>query len=590
MEEGEIIEVDGKSVKFCGNINWQKTSIRCNKRVTFLVDKYHISSRDAKISVIESGSCVCVESNGNNVNKLTNVLPLKTTKANYSTTPITTITSTNQYQNDKAQSTEFFVNISLSLLATLVIMSYCCRKGILFVYALGFVILLYQSSMLLSIPQRSSFNDLMMSLPTNARIESKNSTAPVKVWYYNKDSHLASRNSTKIIQTLDKDEKAVLWILRISDMPDIVSIAAERMMTKLEDHSSRNNANQWNSSIRENITGYLRNVSQEELNSINPEWKLYIFDHSDRGVGPWGLWFMESELASLIGWKRINYITRTAQEGHHMDSWVTQSKKNPEIAKDFAGYFGVPINFTKHLGKACSTIQRKTYEVREDINEAIDNYMRENFPSTVNDGTANSFDISHAVATLPRPMDVRTFWNRTVCPARSSRCEFRSHLASEVASLPTKHPSMKVNTDVVGFIHKAGRNNVNPDYIKALLSTKIIVLGQRDKWEGHLRLMEALLSGALVLHDPQVYWPYGVVDGVNIVVYHSIIDLEEKILYYLDPFNERERIMIGQRGREIALSRNRNWQNMERLLLNDESKYVNDYGVSYHRWKGNGNP
>jgi hypothetical protein len=29
---------------------------------------------------------------------------------------------------------------------------------------------------------------------------------------------------------------------------------------------------------------------------------------------------------------------------------------------------------------------------------------------------------------------------------------------------------------------------------------------------------------------------------------------------------------------------------MERLLLNDDNKYVNDYGVSYLRWKGHGNP
>ena len=108
-------------------------------------------------------------------------------------------------------------------------------------------------------------------------------------------------------------------------------------------------------------------------------------------------------------------------------------------------------------------------------------------------------------------------------------------------------------------IHKKGRKNVSPDYIEAMLTTKIIVLAQRDKWEGHLRLMEGFLSGALVLSDPQIYYPFGVVDGVNIVVYHSMIDLEEKILYFLDPMNEQERIMIGQRGREIALSENRHW-------------------------------
>lgn len=276
-----------------------------------------------------------------------------------------------------------------------------------------------------------------------------------------------------------------------------------------------------------------------------------------------------------------------------MDSWVTWSKKNKTLAKDFGTFAGYPINFTKHLGKACSSVQRTTYHVRDDINDAIDDYMRLNFPSlfdSAKDNVTNGLAISPAVAKLSRPMDVRTFWNATVCASRANRCNFRNYIAGEIASLPSKHPSMKVNTDVVGLIHNAGRKFVSPDYIQALLTTKIIVLAQRDKWEGHMRLMESLLSGALVLHDPQVYWPYGVVDGVNIVVYHSMFDLEEKIIYYLDPANEQERIMIGQRGREIALSENRRWDNMERLLLNDDKKYVNDYGVSYQPWNDHGNP
>mmetsp|Transcript_3719 Transcript_3719/g.6214 ORF Transcript_3719/g.6214 Transcript_3719/m.6214 type:complete len:485 (-) Transcript_3719:1110-2564(-) len=420
-----------------------------------------------------------------------------------------------------------------------------------------------------------------------------------KVWYYYEDGVPNTRhNSSKIVYTVDKDEEAVSWILRLSDMPKIAPIAAERMMLELEKQLQRKSGNkqqQLSNAIRANITGYLRNITQDELNKVNPEWKLFIIDHSDRGVGPWGLWYMETELASMLGWKRIHYITRTTQEHHHMDSWVTQSKKNSQIASDFGTFAGIPINFTEHLGKACSSVQRKTYNARDDINDAINDYMQQNFPSLIdaakNDVT-NSFslDISPAVAKLSRPMDVRTFWNTTVCKSRANRCEFRSYIAREIAALPSKHPTMKVNTDVVGFIHNTGRKFVSPDYIQALLTTKIIVLAQRDKWEGHLRLMEGLLSGALVLHDPQVYWPYGVVDGENIVVYHSMVDLERKIVYYLDPANEQERILIGQRGREIALSENRYWNSMERLLLNDDNKHVNDYGVSYQPWKGHSNP
>jgi hypothetical protein len=325
-------------------------------------------------------------------------------------------------------------------------------------------------------------------------------------------------------------------------------------------------------------------LTQDVLNSLNPEWKVFVFDQSDRGVGDWGFWYLQTELVHLIGWKRIHYVTRTTQKDRNMDRWVKKSKEDPELRKDFGSFIGVPINFTDHLGKTCASVQRKTYEIREDINTAIDDFMQRNFPEL---GGGSSLALSHAIARLPRETDVRTFWNKTVCPKRSERCAFRTYLSDQLTAF---HPNVKLNTDVVGFIHRRGRKKVSPDYIQAMLTSKIIVLAQRDKWEGHFRLMEGLLSGALVLHDPQVYWPYGIVDGESIVVYHSVFDLKEKILHFLDPSNEEERIAIAQRGREVALSKNRQNKNLERLLTFDENKYVNDYGVSYQTWKGHGNP
>lgn len=589
-----IIKVDDKSVKFCGEGNWRQTSISCNERAAFIVDRYHLTSRAAEVSLLESGNCICSKSSNISgdseipiqTTKPTTVLPL--TKEMNSTS-IRGSTAIKHFENEEIQFSGDIATISLSLIATLILMRYYTRRrGTILFYALGFVSMLYQSLLLQYIPNQISFDEF--DLPQFYASTSKNThLPPMKVWYYH-DNQVprTSQNSSKLVRTMDKDEEAVLWVFRLGDMPKIASIAAERMMMGLEKQMSGNNQQ-----IRANITGYLRNMTQEELNNVNPEWKLFIFDNSDRGVGPWGLWYMETELASMLGWKRINYITRTTQKHHDMDSWVTWSKKNSTVAKDFGDFAGYPINFTEHLGKACSSIQRTTYPVRDDINDAILDYMRLNFPSlfnTAKDNATNGLVISPAVARLSRPMDVRTFWNATVCESRANRCNFRNYIAGEIASLPSKHPSMKVNTDVVGLIHGTGRKFVSPDYIQALLTTKIIVLAQRDKWEGHMRLMESLLSGALVLHDPQVYWPYGVVDGVNIVVYHSMFDLEEKIIYYLDPANEQERIMIGQRGREIALSENRVWHNKERLLLNDDKKYVNDYGVSYQPWKDHGNP
>ena len=570
MEVGEIIKVgDGKSVKFCGERKWLD-NVSCNKRVEFMVKKHGTPSHDAKVSLLEGNSCICKN------------LEPPPASANSN--------NRNSYAPTETNLRGDLATILLVLLFSLVMITYYSRRyRFSILQSLGFIILLYQSSFLYFIYMphlsRSNFDD-RIQLPTTAHFDNK----PVKVWYYDRKLAVNFPSSSKLVRTMDKDEEDVSWVIPVSasDMPKIATMAAERMVLRLKKQLNHdfdnNNQHLSNTIIHTNITGYLQNLTQDVLNSLNPEWKVFVFDQSDRGVGDWGFWYLQTELVHLIGWKRIHYVTRTTQKDRNMDRWVKKSKEDAQLRKDFGSFVGVPINFTDHLGTTCASVQRKTYEIREDINTAIDDFMQRNFPEL---GGRSPSALSHAIARLPRATDVRTFWNKTVCPKRSERCAFRSYIASQLADF---HPNVKVNTDVVGFIHRRGRKKVSPDYIQAMLTTKVIVLAQRDKWEGHFRLMEGLLSGALVLHDPQLYWPYGIVDGESIVVYHSIPDLKEKILYYLDPSHEEERIAIAQRGREVALSMNRQSKNLERLLTFDENKYVNDYGVSYQTWKGHGNP
>jgi hypothetical protein len=570
MEVGEIIKVDGKSVKFCGERKWLD-NVSCNKRVEFMIKKHGTTSHDAKVSLLEGNSCNCK-----------------------SLEPLPASANSNNLARNSSARTETnlrgdLATILFILLFSLVMITYCSRRyRFSMLQSLGFIILLYQTSFLYFVymphMSKSNFDD-RIQLPTTAHFDNK----PVKVWYYDRKLAVNFPSSSKLVRTMDKDEEDVSWIIPVSasEMPKIATIAAERMVLRLKkqfNHDFDNNNQHLRNTIHTNITGYLQNLTQDVLNSLNPEWKVFVFDQSDRGVGDWGFWYLQTELVHLIGWKRIHYVTRTTQKDRNMDRWVKKSKEDPELRKDFGSFIGVPINFTDHLGKTCASVQRKTYEIREDINTAIDDFMQRNFPEL---GGGSSLALSHAIARLPRETDVRTFWNKTVCPKRSERCAFRTYLSDQLTAF---HPNVKLNTDVVGFIHRRGRKKVSPDYIQAMLTSKIIVLAQRDKWEGHFRLMEGLLSGALVLHDPQVYWPYGIVDGESIIVYHSISDLKDKILYYLDPSNEEERIAIAQRGREVALSKNRQNKNLERLLTFDENKYVNDYGVSYQTWKGHGNP
>ena len=107
--------------------------------------------------------------------------------------------------------------------------------------------------------------------------------------------------------------------------------------------------------------------------------------------------------------------------------------------------------------------------------------------------------------------------------------------------------------------------------LHSLLQHKIVVTAQRDTYEDHYRLMEALVGGALVFTDPMHPLPYMLEDGKNVIVYNSIADLKEKILYYInDPVGQQERVKIAKKGYEVAMNHHRSWHVMERLILDDE--------------------
>ena len=391
-------------------------------------------------------------------------------------------------------------------------------------------------------------------------------------------------------------EPEVIWVT--SEFKDIVPLVKTSMQIRLERHGKR----------------FADNLSQDELlDDIDPEWKIFIYDVSDNGIGNGWLWNVNNTISPMVGCKRINFLTRTAQNGRRMHYWVNEIRSGNSIS--IASASAKPMNFTnifekEKLNPACASVQRLSFHVREDINRAIGDYMEKRNSTIARGSSSSGSDLSYTIAYLPRPVDVRTFWNEQVC---NTRCSLRNFVSKSVLQMTLKHPELKVNTDIAGYIRGMGRRRVHPAYIRGMLETKIIVLAQRgrsrslnvgfhilycssvsnrsnicsslvtDKWEDHFRLDEALLSGALVLHDPQTYWPHMMVDGINFVVYHNISDLESKILYYLDPMNEQGRMTIGQRGRELALKHHRLWHQAERILLNDMS-YHNDYGLYNKPW------
>jgi hypothetical protein len=177
-----------------------------------------------------------------------------------------------------------------------------------------------------------------------------------------------------------------------------------------------------------------------------------------------------------------------------------------------------------------------------------------------------------------RPIDVTCFWTRG---DYSHYGFYRREVAESVKKLhhSTPYDHIKIEARVqLSYSDKKQMEDggiVQYKYVQDLLSTKIVVISQRDEWEDNYRLMESLASGALVLSDPMIAPPAGLQNKVNIVFYPNPRELRNLIRYYLHPDHESKRIAIAQKGFELAMGRHRSWHRMEELLFGEPLTNVN---------------
>ena len=109
-----------------------------------------------------------------------------------------------------------------------------------------------------------------------------------------------------------------------------------------------------------------------------------------------------------------------------------------------------------------------------------------------------------------------------------------------------------------------GRRTPQEEYCKLMATTKIIVTATPDGWEGDYRLMEAMSSGALVLHNRMILPPAGLEDGKHWVIYDNHTDMLEKVYYYMT--NQDKAKEIGKQGREYVLNNHRPHHRVESWL------------------------
>ena len=112
-------------------------------------------------------------------------------------------------------------------------------------------------------------------------------------------------------------------------------------------------------------------------------------------------------------------------------------------------------------------------------------------------------------------------------------------------------------------IDKPGSLQYN--YCDTMTNSKIIVTScPSPGWEGDYRLMEAMTSKALVMHNRMIIPPDGLVDGVHWILFDDPVDLQNKIEYYTQHPGEAAEIAIT--GRKYVLENHRPHHRVEQWL------------------------
>jgi hypothetical protein len=285
-----------------------------------------------------------------------------------------------------------------------------------------------------------------------------------------------------------------------------------------------------------------RSFLDQLLQSESASWKVLMIDFSDR------FQFQLRKYQKLNVWdqSRVRLAVRSIVQGRHYNS-EKQAIARGQIAPNLQTAGGPMLHYP--------------YAVRSDVVRAIQQIVG------VTDNSTSSLEQAIGLDRLERPIDVLHLWNVSF---KEGKSKLRNDVSKLVRSwngstrMATDR-TMKTSIDEQGPRRQVGRNAVDPNYVRALLSAKIVVVTQKDDWEDHYRLMEALVCGPLVLADAMLAPPRGLVHGETIVFFESLQDLEQHVLYYLT--HEDARHAIAQKGRRLVMERHRSWHRLEELLF-----------------------
>ena len=323
----------------------------------------------------------------------------------------------------------------------------------------------------------------------------------------------------------------------------------------------------------------IRNAQEERYNQGLPRccWHIYIIDYTDHPTNNMSCPGIEDAMNvgnnNNIEQQFVHYAQRSIVVGRHWNAktqWIDPGKRIQNIisvsnSSDIQKAAQLPPHHHHHHRHRHRHRNRHmNYPVRTDIVRTLQRRLKRKYR-----GTKLSDPIESCC--FDRPVDVAHFSpldtsNTSIVYQKPYYPKFRHRVSSILEDYCINH-------NYTSFIGTAGRQNeqgrrkVKNPYIDKMLESKIIVLSQRDEWEDHYRLMEAMVSGAMIMNDRMISLPDGYQDGISIVEYESASDLLEKLTYYLDPEHASERQSIAREGRTLAMTRHRSWHRMEELIF-----------------------
>ncbi len=294
------------------------------------------------------------------------------------------------------------------------------------------------------------------------------------------------------------------------------------------------------------------NAAEATTTKIKLDWTFHLLDWDDHS----DTLLRCRRLEEMVGAERVHYWKRSIVLGRHWNA-TTQTVELGRVSTELDGVQVRPL----HLSTRTDIVQG--------IVAAVNRLTNNQTSTTTNMMTPA--ELSEYVVVKERPGDVIHHWpafgrgvNRGSHKKRNDLLRSLTSLTLANMTLPPYNLS-DVFCGMHGVAKDKGRQSTSDAYVDSILHYKIMVVTQRDVFEGHLRLFEGLVSGAMVLHDRIIAPPIGLEENVNIVYFDNQDELQDKVMYYLN--HTEERLAIARRGRKLAMCQSRTWHRMEQIIL-----------------------